>query len=55
MAAFLLLRPVRCYSCMSRHYRPIFVPTLEKPASPAVSRKSSWQVSATKQVERATA
>jgi hypothetical protein len=55
MAAFLLLQLVRCHSCMSRHYRPIFLPTLEKPASTAASSKSSWQVSATKKVERSAA
>jgi hypothetical protein len=55
MAAFLLLQPVRCHSCLSRYYRPIFFPTLEKPASAAPSSKSSWQVSATKKVERSAA
>jgi hypothetical protein len=32
---FLLLGPVRCHSCMRRHYRPLFLPAPEYMALPA--------------------
>jgi hypothetical protein len=30
-AILLLLRPVRCHSCLGRFYRPVFVKTLPPP------------------------
>jgi len=29
IAMLFLLHPVRCHTCLNRHYRPFFVPTLQ--------------------------
>ena len=39
LAVLLLLRPVRCRSCLARFYRPLWIQTPIHPASPALRKK----------------
>jgi hypothetical protein len=44
-----LLRPVRCHRCMLRHFRPLFVRTLQDPERAMVLEVPFRQIRSTKQ------
>ena len=51
LAVLLLLRPVRCYDCMHRFYRPLSVPTPIAPGERAESMKPTQQADAAEEDE----
>jgi hypothetical protein len=51
LAILLLLRPVRCYGCMYRFYRPLSIPTTIEAAGTAETVNQARQAHAAEQDE----